>query len=55
MKNAVLYNGIYLVRNSESYKLWEENKKTELDAHLKLLKEAALKRGEIRPEPKGEA
>lgn len=52
MKNAVWYKNTYLARNSDAYKLYEEKKMTELDAHLKRLREAAIKRGEIRAEPK---
>lgn len=55
MKNAVWYKNGYIARNSEAYKLYEEKKMKELDAHLKNLRDAAIKRGEVRAETKGEA
>lgn len=47
MKNYIIYKGGMIAKSSEAYALWEASKWKELDAHLKLVKEAAIKRGEV--------
>lgn len=41
-----------LAKGSESYRLWEEKKWKELDAHQKRLHKEAVQRGEINEVPK---
>ena len=47
MKNAVLYEGMYLAKGSDAYALWEAKKWNDLKEHLKKVREAAEKRGEL--------
>lgn len=47
MKNFVIHKGMMIAKGSESYKLWEEKRWKELEAHQKKLHEAAVKRGEV--------
>lgn len=37
MKNYVIYRGELIAKNSDAYKLWEDNKWKELDKHLAAL------------------
>jgi len=46
---TVIYRGGGLASNSYAYELWADKKWKELDAHLKVIHDAAVKRGEIRP------
>lgn len=52
MKNFVIHQGLMLAKGSESYRLWEEKKWKELDAHQKRLHKEAVQRGEINEVPK---
>ena len=45
MKNAVIYKGEWISKNSDAYKLWESKDWKALDQHLASIKEAARKRG----------
>ncbi len=47
MKGAVLYKGVWLVPNSQAFKLHSEGKLKQLDEHMKMLdakEDAALRR-----------
>lgn len=50
MKNFAIHKGVMLAKGSEAYRLWEEKKWKELEAHQARLKQEAIKRGEIRVE-----
>ena len=48
MKDVVLHEGVFLKKGSDAYALWEAKKWKELTEHMKKVREAAIKRGEIR-------
>jgi hypothetical protein len=48
MKNAVLYRGQWLARNSRAFELFEAKNYKALDQHLKEVHQKAVQRGEIR-------
>lgn len=48
LKDFVIHKGLALAKNSEAYRLWEEKKWKELDAHLAETHRKAVERGEFR-------
>lgn len=42
----VMYKGVLLAKNSDSYKLWTEKEFKKLDEHMERLKKEAKKRGD---------
>ena len=54
MKNAIEYEVkatkevVLIARSSDAFQLWQDKKFVELEKHLKALRDAAIKRGEVR-------